>query len=94
MKKKIIGLLIMSSICFNMVGCSIKVDAQKQKVDVPKQKVDAQKQKVDVPKQFETISQERVGSYSDNVIIIKHIETGKRFIIYKGDSKGGIVPLD
>lgn len=87
MKKKIIGLLIMSSICFSMVGCSIKVDAHK---------VDEQKQKVDVPNQFETISQERVGSeyYDDEIILIKHKETGKRFIIYNGGSKGGIVPLD
>lgn len=48
-------------------------------------------------KQFEVLSNESLGTVGDSddeLIIIKHKETGKRFIIYKGFRKGGITPLD
>lgn len=46
---------------------------------------------------FEIVSQERIdikGYMDSKLTVVKHKETGKRFVIYTGDKKGGIVPLD
>lgn len=43
-------------------------------------------------KAFEVESSDGFGL--GNVYVIRHKETGKRFIIYSGYQKGGIAPLD
>lgn len=44
---------------------------------------------------FELISKENLaGSADDKLIVVRHKETGKRFVIYQGYKKGGIQPLD
>ena len=43
-------------------------------------------------KEFEILSEE--GLYNDNLTIVRHKETEKRFVIFRSAKKGGITPLD
>lgn len=47
---------------------------------------------------FEVVSKQRLANITDDgadeFFILKHKETGKRFILFKGYQKGGITPLD
>ena len=78
MKKKIIGVLILG-LSLGFTGCGGKVGSRKDVKD-------------EIPQQFEVLSDERI-DYG-GVMIVKHRGTGKRFIIFHGDRKGGICPLD
>ena len=79
MKKRILSLLILG-LSIGMVGCG----GEKQ----------VEKGKEEIPKQFEVLSNESIGVAYGELIIVKHKETGKKFIIYDGGRNGGICPLD
>jgi hypothetical protein len=48
--------------------------------------------------EFEVISRQNIkdftGSNYDELYIVVHKDTGKKFVIFKGYRKGGIAPLD
>jgi len=79
MKKRIISLLILG-LSIGMVGCGDKTQIEKGKEEIPQQ--------------FEVLSNERTNNIHGGLMIVKHKETGKRFIIFYGDRRGGICPLD
>ena len=81
MKKKIIGVLILG-LSLGFMGCGDKIGSRKDVKD-------------EIPQQFEVLSDERINcGFSGKLIIVRHKETNKRFIIYTGGRKGGICPLD
>lgn len=83
MKKKIISLLVLG-LSIGMMGCGGEKPVKEDKEEIPQQ--------------FEMLSNERVenedGYCCFDLIIVKHKETGKRFIIYDDYRRGGICPLD
>lgn len=80
MKKKIIGVLILG-LSLGFTGCADKTE---DKTNVKDENLN----------QFEVLSNGNIGSFRGELIIVRHKETNKRFIIYIGDRKGGICPLD
>ena len=81
MKKKIIGVLILG-LSLGFTGCRDKVGSRKDVKD-------------EIPQQFEVLSQEQPANDKIfDLIIVRHKETNKRFIIYRQEGKGGICPLD
>lgn len=81
MKKKTIGVLILG-LSLGFTGCRDKVGSRKDVKD-------------EIPQQFEVLSQEQpADDYYFDLTIVRHKETGKRFIIYREGRKGGICPLD
>ena len=80
MKKKIIGVLILG-LSLGFMGCGDKIGSRKDVKD-------------EIPQQFEVLSDERINCGFSGLMIVKHKETGKRFIIFHGDKRGGICPLD
>lgn len=83
MKEKIISLLILG-LSIGMMRCGGGKPVKEDKEEIPQQ--------------FEMLSNERVENEDGycwfDLIIVKHKETGKRFIIYDDYRKGGICPLD
>lgn len=78
MNKKLIALLLI--IITLLTGC-MAVETSYEEVD---------------KKEFEILSEEGLynDNFNDNLTIVRHKETGKRFVIYSGARKGGIAPLD
>mgnify|MGYP001186276349 CR=1 FL=1 len=83
MKKKLLALSLVIGLGLSIVGCNNNHNVKADETDIPKQ--------------FEVMSKEVFNTNNidkELLIIVKHKETGKKFVIFQGYRKGGICPLD